>query len=250
MARTHLARRIRRAAAAARREAAAPLRPRPAVLAASRVAWARAHRRLSWWRAAYLALVGLCLGLAAQRPLFWGPLVAWLLAGALATILDTLYELDARERRRRHATSATPLLAAGYRLRPGALPLDPELADAIDLLAWLHGHAELVTRPVRGHHRGATRVTYRQGLRALARAWAHARGRPLRHGERVLAALEQRGLVRRVRLAQVDAYRLAQASLEDGLRALELGAGRPLVDWALGPAEVALDARPGDPARA
>lgn len=129
------------------------------------------------------------------------------------------------------------MLAGGYRLHPEAGALDPALRDELALLAWLHRRVTMVTRPVRGRHAGATRRTYREGLRALARAWARSDGRPVRHGERVLAQLEGHGLVHRVRISQVAAYRLTYATLADSLRALEGATGRRLVDWALGPAE-------------
>jgi hypothetical protein len=228
-------RRVRRARAAEARAFAAPISPYPG-FAATRRWWAAHRQRRTPWRLTYLGLVGLTLGLAvAVSPAFFVVGFTWLAAGALTWAVDTVYQTDDRERRLRHATATTPVIAAGYRLRPDAGQLEPELSDQVALLSWLHARAAVVTRPVLGHHRGATRRTYRVGLRALAREWARSRGRPVRQGERVLAEIESLGLVRRVRISQVNAYRLAHPTIEDALRALELRTGRRIVDWALGP---------------
>jgi hypothetical protein len=196
------------------------------------------HRQ-QWtaWRIAYLSIVALSLALAVlASPAFYVALAGWLLAGALAWVVELAYRTDDRERRLRHATATMPVLAGGYRLRADTGPLEPELGDQVALLAWLHARVAVVTRPVRGHHRGASRRTYRVPLRALARDWARAGGRPIRHGEAVLAELESQGLVRRVRICQVAAYRLSHATLDDALRAQEQTTGRHIVDWALGKA--------------
>ncbi len=87
---------------------------------------------------------------------------------------------------------------------------------------------------MRGRHPGATRRTYAVGLRDAARSWARSRGRPLRHGERILGELETLGLVRRVTISQVRAFRLVHASFADSVRALEAANGVALVDWSLG----------------
>jgi hypothetical protein len=219
------------------RTAAAPVTPRPSLAAATRRWWVEHRQQWTAWRIAYLSIVALSLALAVlASPAFYGALVGWLLAGALAWVVEVTYVTDDRERRLRHATATTPVLAGGYRLRADAGLLEPELRDEVALLVWLHARVTVVTRPVRGHHRGASRRTYRVPLRALARDWARSEGRPIRHGEAVLAELEAQGLVRRVRICQVAAYRLFHATLEDALRALEQSTGRQIVDWALGKA--------------
>ena len=212
------------------------MRPRPDALAASRRTWRLARRQATRWRLAYLGLVAICADLARTDPGLLPVLCAWLVAGAVASLVDSVYLLDDRERRRRHATSAGALLVAGYRARPDAAPLDAYELDELALLGYLHAHVEVHSQPVRGHHPGATRLTYRHGVRELARAWCRASGRPLRHADAVLAQLEARGLVRRVRISQVQAYRLLHPTLGDALRAWEQQSGRPIVDWALGPA--------------
>ena len=225
---------MRSARAAAARQAAAPPLPRRTLTEAARAWWVTSGEpRWTAWRVAYLAVLALAT-VAASRgsPAFLAALCAYLGAGALAWIVEIGLAADLADRRRRWATSATPLVA-GWRLIGPPETLDPAALDRLDLLDALH-RVPLVERPVRGRHPGATRRTYAVGLRDAARTWARSRGRPLRHGERVLGELEALGLVRRVAISQVRAFRLVHASVADSVRALEAAGGVALIDWSLG----------------
>lgn len=225
---------VRSAQAAAARRASAPPRPRRPLTEAVRSWWVtQGEPRWTGGRVAYLAiLVVTAVAAARGGAAFLAILFVYLGVGVLAWLVEIGLAADLEDRRRRWATSPTPLVA-GWRLIGPPETLNPAGLDHIGLLLALYRVA-VVERPVRGHHPGATRRTYAVGLRDAARAWARANGRPLRHGEQVLGELETLGLIRRVTISQVRAFRLVHRSFADAVRALEMIAGVTLIDWSLG----------------
>jgi hypothetical protein len=219
---------------------AGPLR-RPAVRAA-RETWARERRRITRWRLAFLGvLLGLVIANAVDRP-YPAAINAWVLAGAASWVASIAAERDRARQVRRHDASALPSIG-GWRLiaRPDDLPSDEDWL-ALTLILWLYDTVRLERRPIRGHPRGGTRVTYADGgLRALARRWAAQSGAPVRQGDRSLARLRALGVTRGVRISQVVAHRLVFSRAEDAIRAMERATGRQLIAWELG-----RDPRAGD----
>jgi hypothetical protein len=251
--------RVRVAGAAAARLASAPPRPRRPLTEAVRSWWVT-QGEPNWTRArvAYLAVLVLtAVSAAAGTPAFLVILLLYLGVGGLAWLVEVGLAADLADRQRGWATSSAPIVA-GWRMIGPPETLDAAGLDRLDLLQALY-RVPVVERPVRGHHPGATRRTYAVGLRDAARAWARANGRPLRHGERVLTELQTLGLVRRVTISQVRAFRLVHRSFADAVRALEMIAGVTLIDWSLGQDELprgpasrpsARADRPHEPARA
>jgi hypothetical protein len=218
---------------------AGPLR-RPAVRAA-RETWARERRRITRWRLAFLGvLLGLVIANAVDRP-YPAAINAWVMAGAASWVASIAAEHDRARQIRRHDASGLPSVG-GWRLIAAPADLPPQDLLALDLIIWLSDHAHLERRPIRGHPRGGTRVTYAGGgLRALARQWAARSGAPVRLGDRTLAHLRTVGVVRGVRISQVVAHRLVFSRAEDAIRAMERATGRQLIAWELG-----RDPRAGD----
>ena len=241
--------------AACRGTDAGPLR-RPAQRAV-RECWARERQRLTWWRLAFLGVLGgLAVASVLDRP-YSAAITAWILAGSLAWIASIAGERDRACRIRRHETSGLPAIG-GWRLKTPLAEASPPDLLALDLITWLYDHARLEARPIRGHPRGRTRVTYAGGgLRALSRQWATQTGAPVRLGDRTLARLRALGVVRGVRISQVVAHRLVFVNAEDAIRAMERSSSRQLIDWELGRDPRAFEsdrpdplARDGAPARA
>ncbi len=202
--------------------------------------WSRERLRLTLWRLAFLAvLLGLVVASIVDQP-YRATISAWVLAGSAAWVASVVAERDRTRLIARHDACGLPAVR-GWRLAavPAELPADELLA--LDLIVYLYDHAALERRPIRGHPRGGTRATYAGGgLRALSRRWAAQTGAPVRQGDRTLARLRAAGVVRGVRISQVVAHRLAFASSEDAIRALERANGRRLIAW-----ELARDPRAG-----
>lgn len=212
---------------------AEPKPPRDDPRGAGYMAWSVVRRSWLWWRLVYLSiLLGCVVAARTLDPLWFGAAGSWVIAGSTAWIFGLLTEREASVRIARHDASALPAVG-GWRLcRPIAELPALELL-LLDLILTLHDRARLVRRAIRGHRHGALRVTYRIGLRDLAREWARQRGIPVRRADALMRELAERGLVVRVRINQAAAYRLADRSGAEALRRLEAG-GQPLVVWELG----------------
>lgn len=201
---------------------------------AIREGWSAADARRGIWLAALAALIVVVWRWTTLDPIYRPALGSVVCAASVTAVVDALLVVDRRHLTRLHDASGLPAVAGGWRIRPEMAT--QEDLDAVSCLAWFYANAHLERRRIRGHPRGGNRWSYAGGgLRAEARRWAAANGRPVRHGDRTIGYLRDLRVLRAVRISQVDALRLAYPTAEDAIRAYERMCGRFFVAWELAP---------------
>jgi hypothetical protein len=225
------ARRLRARAVLQAANAAGVQRPLPEAIRA----WRAVHEeRWGTWRFAYLLVLG-----GTGLMIIWDRMaviaviavIAWVAAGAAAWIVESALRADLAGQRARHRAAPGPSIG-GWRVRGDVRDLDPQAVIMADLIVSLYEGVRVVERPWRGHR--GHRVSYSRPLRDECRRFAASRALPVRAGDRYGRQLLDLGVLCRVRICQVEAWRLTHRRCQDGLRALELALGVSLFDWELG----------------
>jgi hypothetical protein len=223
-------RRRQRARAALRASAAAPIqRPIPESV---RSWWVRHESRWALWRIAYLAVLLGASALVVRDELAVMALVSWLVAGAGGWMVQSALTADLAGRRAQHRAAPGPAVG-GWRIRGDIRELDPEALILADLIATIYESVRVVERPWRGHR--GRRTAYARPLRNECRRWAASRALPVRTGDRYGRRLIDLGVLCRVQINQMAAWRVVHRRQEDAFRALEIALGVRLFDYSLGP---------------
>ena len=204
------------------------LQPLPEVI---RSWWMRHEHRWSIWRGVYGLLVAGAALLVIRDAVAVIAVVVLLVAGGVGWLAQSALASDLAYRRERHRRALGPAVG-GFRLRGDLRDLDPEAVILADLVATLYDSLRVVARPWRGHR--GHRTTYEFPLRNRCRRFAASRSLPVRAGDRYGRRLLELGVLCRVRISQVDAWRLVHRRCPDALRALELALGVRLFDWSIG----------------